>query len=134
MNFNENIEKMVKDHAEMKSWHEAMAKSAADSMQDHIKAAAWHDSQSSLIKGMMNEVPLDPEKKVTNIPTGSYSPTPSAPTPSSVGPIKVGNMDVPMDPQTVKKMDLVNLLTDHAKQHGDFDMDVETIANFLINE
>lgn len=123
-----NIEKMIQDHTAMKSWHETMAKSAADTMQDHIKAAAWHTSQSDLIKGMMNDVPLDPEKKVTSIPTGG-----SAPTPTSGSGASAPTNQVPLDPDTVKKSDLINVLTEYANEHGHFDMDIESIANFLIN-
>jgi hypothetical protein len=124
-----NMEKMVEDHGAMKNWHDNMAKSAASAMQDHIKAAAWHDSQMNLIKGMLNEVPLDPEKKVTSIPTAG-----SAPTPTSGNGMSPGSKEVPLDPATVKKSDLVAVLNDYAKEHGNFDMDVDAIANFLINE
>jgi hypothetical protein len=129
MNYNDNMSKMAQDHASMKVWHENMAKSAADSMQDHIKAAAWHDSQANLIKSMINEVPLNSEEKKTTIPAGSYSPAPSSPTKGSVS-----SENVPLDPDTVKKSDLVSILNDHVAKHGDFDMDVETIASFLINK
>jgi 3-oxoacyl-[acyl-carrier-protein] synthase III len=74
-----NIEKMAQDHEAMQSWHEQMAKSAADTMQDHIKAAAWHNSQADIIKAMMTDIPLDPEKKVTTIPTSGSAPTPTSP-------------------------------------------------------
>lgn len=124
-----NIEKMIQDHNSMKNWHETMAKSAADTMQDHIKAAAWHESQSDLIKGMMNEVPLDPEKKVNTIPTSG-----SASTPQSGSGMTSPTKEVPLDPATVKKSDLVSILSDHVAKYGDFDMDIDTIANFLINE
>lgn len=129
MNYSSNMQKMAKDHASMKAWHEEMAKFNAEKMQDHIKAAAWHDSQADLIKAMMNEVPLDPEKKTTTIPGGTYSPTPSAPTSN-----KPSASEVPLDPSTVKKSDLIDILNDHIAKHGEFDMDVETIANFLITE
>lgn len=123
-----NMEKMAQDHQEMKSWHETMAKSSAESMQDHIKAAAWHDSQTDIIKGMMNEVPLDPEKKVTSIPTAGNAPTPTSGS-GKTAPTK----EVPLDPATVKKS-LISILEEHASVHGDFDMELEAIANFLINE
>lgn len=123
-----NIDKMVQDHDAMKTWHENMAKSAAESMQDHIKAAAWHSSQADLIKAMMNEVPLDPEKKVTSIPTAG-----SAPTPTSGAGKTSPTKEVPLDPD-VKKADLVAILKDHAAEYGEFDMDVETIAKFLLND
>lgn len=129
MKYSDNMHKMAQDHASMKAWHENMAKSAADTMQDHIKAAAWHDSQANLIKAMMNDVPLDPEEKKTTIPAGSYTPAPSAPTKG-----KASGENVPLDPDTVKKSDLVSILSDHVAKHGDFDMDVETIANFLLNK
>lgn len=127
MKYTDNMNKMAKDHVEMKNWHESMAKSAAESMQDHIKAAAWHDSQSNLLKAMMNDVPLDPEKKTTTIPSSSYS----APRPAST---PVNETEVPLDPETMKKQDLVNILKQHTEQYGEFDMDVEAIANFLITE
>lgn len=122
-----NFGKMVEDHDAMKSWHENMAKSAAESMQDHIKAAAWHASQSDLVKAMMNDVPLDPEKKVNTIPTAGSASTPTSgkSTPSK---------EVPLDPATVKKADLVAILTEHTEMYGDFDMEIDAIANFLINE
>lgn len=122
-----NIEKMVQDHDAMKSWHENMAKAAADSMQDHIKAAAWHNSQADLIKSMLNDVPLDPEKKVTSIPAAG-----SAQTPTSGAGKTAPKKDLPLDPE-VKKADLVAILSEHAEQYGDFDMDVEAIAKFLLN-
>lgn len=112
----------------MKTWHESMAKTAADTMQDHIKAAAWHDSQSDLIKGMMNEVPLDPEKKVVTIPTAGSAPTPTTGS-GKTSPTK----EVPLDPE-VKKADLVAVLSSHAEQYGEFDMDIESIAKFLLND
>ena len=124
-----NIEKMAQDHIAMQSWHEQMAKSAADTMQDHIKAAAWHNSQADIIKAMMTDVPLDPEKKVTTIPTSG-----SAPTPTSGAGKTSPTKEVPLDPDSVKKADLVAVLSEHTAQYGDFDMDIETIANFLMND
>lgn len=129
MKYSDSMNKMAADHKAMKLWHDGMAKSSADAMQDHIKAAAWHDSQSTLIKGMMNEVPLDPEKKVTSIPTGG-----SAPTPSSGAGYSANEKEIPLDPDTVKKSDLINVLNEYAQEHGHFDMDIEAIAGFLINE
>lgn len=123
-----NIDKMIQDHDSMKSWHEAMAKSAAETMQDHIKAAAWHSSQGDIIKAMMNEVPLDPEKKVTSIPTAG-----SAQTPTSGAGKTAPTKELPLDPE-VKKSDLIAILNDHASKYGDFDMEVETIAKFLLND
>jgi hypothetical protein len=124
-----NIDKMIQDHDAMKSWHEDMAKTAAETMQDHIKAAAWHGSQGDIIKAMMNEVPLDPEKKVSTIPTSGSASTPTSGS-GKTSPTK----EVPLDPANVKKSDLVSILTSHANEFGGFDMDIETIADFLINE
>lgn len=125
----DNMKKMVSDHNAMKSWHEVAAKTAAEQMQDHIKAAAWHGSQVDIIKGMMNEVPLDPEKKVSAIPTGG-SAVPATSGAGMTSPTK----EVPLDPKTVKKSDLVEILSQHEEQFGKFDMAVEDIANFLLAE
>lgn len=124
-----NIDKMVEDHLQMKNWHESMAKSAAEMMQDHIKAAAWHTSQADIVKAMMNEVPLDPEKKVTTVPTSG-----SVPTPTSGSGYTAPSKEIPLDPSTVKKSDLVSVLKEHEDKFGKFDIDVESIAEFLINE
>jgi hypothetical protein len=124
-----NIEKMAQDHNSMKVWHEEMAKSAANQMQDHIKAASWHEAQSDMIKGMMNEVPLDPEKKVTSIPTAG-----SASTPTSGAGKTSPSKEVPLDPEAVKKSDLVAILKSHEAEFGSFDMSAEDIANFLLAE
>lgn len=124
-----NIEKMAQDHSSMKSWHEEMAKSAATQMQDHIKAASWHESQADMIKGMMNEVPLDPEKKVSSIPTAG-----SASTPTSGAGKTSPTKEVALDPESVKKSDLVAILKSHEAEFGSFDMSAEDIANFLLAE
>jgi hypothetical protein len=129
MSYTNNMKKMVTDHDSMKTWHDGMAKSAADSMQDHIKAAAWHAAQADMLKGMINDVPLDPEKKSTSIPTSG-----AAPTPTSGAGYTSPEKEVPLDPSTVKKSDLISVLSQHAKEHGDFDMDIESIANFLMAE
>jgi hypothetical protein len=123
-----NIDKMVQDHDAMKSWHEGMAKTAAETMQDHIKAAAWHNSQADIMKSMMNDVPLDPEKKVTSIPTAG-----SADTPTSGAGKTAPTKEIALDPE-VKKSDLVAILSEHAAQYGEFDMEVEAIAKFLLND
>lgn len=124
-----NIEKMFQDHTSMKSWHEEMAKTAATQMQDHIKAASWHESQTDMIKSMMNEVPLDPEKKVISIPTAGSASTPTSGS-GKTSPTK----EVPLDPESVKKSDLVTILKSHEAEFGSFDMSAEDIANFLLAE
>jgi len=123
----DNMKKMVSDHNSMKSWHETAAKTAAEQMQDHIKAAAWHSSQVDIIKGMFNEVPLDPEKKVSSVPTAG-----SASTPTSGAGKTSGTKEVPLDPKTVKKSDLVTALSSFEEEFGKFDMSVEDIASFLL--
>lgn len=128
MKYSDNMKKMADDHGSMKSWHETMAKAAATQMQDHMKAASWHDSQAAMIKGMINEIPLDPETKPSaSIPTGSYAPTPSSATPASPA-----TQNVALDPDTVKKSDLVAILSEYQKEFGSFDMSVEDIASFLL--
>jgi 3-oxoacyl-[acyl-carrier-protein] synthase III len=125
----DNMKKMVSDHNAMKSWHETSAKAAAEQMQDHIKAAAWHDSQVNMIKGMINEVPLDPEKKVSSVPTGG-----SASAPTTGAGMTSPTKEVALDPKTVKKSDLIEILSEHEGQFGKFDMAVEDIASFLLAE
>jgi hypothetical protein len=125
----DNMKKMVSDHTAMKSWHESAAKTAAEQMQDHVKAAAWHSSQVDIIKGMIQEVPLDPEKKSSSIPAAG-----SASTPTSGAGKTSPTKEVPLDPKTVKKGDLVEMLSQHEEQFGKFDMPVEDIASFLLAE
>ena len=125
----DNMKRMVSDHNAMKSWHETAAKTAAEQMQDHVKAAAWHSSQVDIIKGMIQEVPLDPEKKTSGIPAAG-----SASTPTSGAGKTSPTKEIPLDPKTVKKGDLVEMLSQHEEQFGKFDMPVEDIASFLLAE
>ena len=125
----ENMKKMINDHATMKSWHETSAKAAAEQMQDHIKAAAWHDSQVNMIKGMITEVPLDPEKKMSGIPSSGSS---SAPTPRTKE--KGGAKEVPLDPKTLRKNELVDMLLGHEEQYGKLEIPVEEVASFLLED
>ena len=124
----DNMKKMINDHLTMKSWHEVSAKAAAEQMQDHIKAAAWHDSQINVIKGMITEVPLDPEKKALSIPAGGASSVPAS------RKEKENARQVPLDPKTLRKNDLVDMLINHEEQYGKFDIPVEDVANFLFEQ
>jgi len=124
----DNMKKMINDHLTMKSWHEVSAKTAAEQMQDHIKAAAWHDSQINIIKGMITEVPLDPEKKSLSIPAGGASSVPAS------RKEKDSAREVPLDPKTLRKNDLVDMLLNHEEQYGKFDISVEDVANFLFEK
>jgi hypothetical protein len=76
---------------------------------------------------MMNEVPLDPEKKVTSIPMAG-----SAPTPTSGAGKTAPTKEVALDPENVKKSELIAVLKDHANQIGNLDADIDAIANFLM--
>ena len=129
MKYSDNMKKMAEDHNAMQVWHEDMAKTAATHMQDHLKAANWHVAQLDLIKGMINDVPLDPEKKVSSIPQSG-----SAQTPTSGSGYSAPSKEVPLDPESVKKSELIAILKGHESDHGSFDMSVEDIAAFLLAE
>ena len=67
-------------------------------------------------------------------PVPTWKSTDAAPTPTSGAGYTSPEKEVPLDPSTVKKSDLISVLSQHAKEHGDFDMDIESIANFLMAE
>jgi len=58
----------------------------------------------------------------------------SASTPTSGAGKTSPTKEVPLDPKTVKKGDLVEMLSQHEEQFGKFDMPVEDIASFLLAE
>lgn len=116
----DNVETIKKGHDSMRSWHENMAKA-------HETAAAWHANQSDDLSKAMNEVPLDPEKRVVRMPeNGGQQPATSGAGKTSP------TQEVPLDPQSVKKVDLVDILKDHVNEFGSFNMSVEDIADIIL--
>jgi hypothetical protein len=109
-------------HDSMKSWHETMSKS-------HLDAASWHGQQSEALSKAINEVPLDPESLV--IPVGEHMTVRTHDSQVFTPNLRL----IPQDPnQKVQKSDLVQLLIDHANEHGNFGESVEQIVDKIFGE
>jgi hypothetical protein len=106
-------------HDSMKSWHETMSKS-------HLDAASWHGQQSEALSKAINEVPLDPSKVV--IPVGKSIDSSTNDTDS----FTLNRESTSSN--KVQKSDLVQLLVDHANEHGNFGESVEQIVDKIFGE
>jgi hypothetical protein len=106
-------------HESMKSWHETMSKS-------HLDAASWHGQQSEALSKAINEVPLDPSKVV--IPVGKNIDTPTKNAQALTSDTEL------IASEKVQKSDLVQLLVDHANEHGNFGESVERIVDKIFGE
>lgn len=123
----DNAEEMARQHKFMKKMHEDMTKALADQMREHIAAAQYHAQQEEALEKAVKDVTFMLESETRGIggsDTGSTANTQSTatPTPDSTH----GDAD------PVKKADLMEVLKAHTEEFGDFDMDIETIANFLL--
>lgn len=109
----DNAEKMVEQHKFL--------------LKEALRAAAYHQEQIDTLSKAVKDVTFMLTETTQSLPgsdTGSTGePASSAPAPTS--------FKDDGEVETVKK-DLVEALKQHEDKHGKFDIDVETIADFLM--
>lgn len=133
-------------HDSMKAWHANMAT-------QHAIAAEWHSDQSEALSKAIQNIPLDPEKMVTNISSerGASTGQPASSKPASSMPemdtstlrfSEAGSstaatggpsprpINVPLDP--VKKADLIEILKQHVDEYGSFGKSVEEVVETIL--
>lgn len=123
----DSAEEMARQHKFLKNMHEEMSKSLFDQMREHISAAQYHEQQAEKLEKAVKDVTFMLETSTRGVggsDSGSTAETTSTATPTA------DSTHGPSDP--VKKADLMNVLKAHAEEYGDFDMDIESIANFLL--
>lgn len=123
----DNAEEMARQHKFLKNMHEEMSKSLFNQMKEHITAAQYHEQQADRLEKAVKDVTFMLETETRGVggsDSGSTAETTSTATPTA------DSTHGPSDP--VKKADLMEILKAHTAEYGDFDMDVETIVNFLL--
>lgn len=109
----DNAEKMVDQHKFL--------------LKEALRAAAYHQEQIDVLSKAVKDVTFMLTESSQSLPgsdTGSTG-EPASTAPKALEP----KDDSPVE--TVKK-DLVDILKQHEDKHGKFDIDVETIADFLM--
>lgn len=106
-------------------------------LKEALAAAAYHQEQIDLLSKAIKDVTYMVTEQTTSI---SGSDAGSTSEPASSAPAAIDPKDDAM-PELIqgngigfdaKKADLVNILKEHEAEFGTFDIDVETIASFLM--
>jgi hypothetical protein len=108
----DNAEKMVDQHKFL--------------LKEALRAAAYHQEQIDVLSKAVKDVTFMLTENSQSLPG---SDTGSTGEPASTAPIALEPEGDTVE--TVKK-DLVDILKQHEDKHGKFDIDVETIADFLM--
>lgn len=112
----DNAEKMVEQHKFL--------------LKEALKAAAYHQDQIDTLSKAVKDVTFmltETTQSVSGTDGGSTS-EPASSAPTAVDPEGDGQVE------TVRKNDLIATLKAHQDIYGEFDVDVELIADFLIND
>jgi len=109
----DNAEKMVDQHKFL--------------LKEALRAAAYHQEQIDVLSKAVKDVTFMLTESSQSLPG---SDTGSTGQPASSAP-QAKEVDGDGQPESVKK-DLVQSLKQHEDKHGKFDIDVETIADFLM--
>ena len=112
----DNAEKMVEQHKFL--------------LKEALKAAAYHQDQIDTISKAVKDVTFmltETTQSVSGTDGGSTG-EPASSAPTAIDPKDDGQVE------TVRKNDLIATLKAHQDVYGEFDVDVELIADFLIND
>lgn len=112
----DNAEKMVQQHQIL--------------LKEALRAASYHQEQIDELAKAVKDVTFMTTKTTTSLggtDSGSTGEPASSATPASdvVGPEVA---------EEVRKTDLISVLKEHAAEFGDFDIDPDTIAGFLLSK
>lgn len=112
----DNAERMVQQHQFL--------------LKEALRAASYHQEQIDELSKAVKDVTFMLTEETTTVggtDSGSTGePASSAPSATEV--------DGDGASEQVRKTDLVSLLKEHASEFGDFDIDPETIASFLLSK
>ena len=112
----DNAERMVQQHQFL--------------LKEALRAASYHQEQIDELSKAVKDVTFMLTEETTSV-GGTDSGTTSEPASSAPSAIEVDGDGVS---EQVRKTDLVSLLKEHASEFGDFDIDPETIASFLLSK
>lgn len=124
----DSAEAMINQHSFLKNKNEEMAKVAFAQMREFIEAASYHQQQIDTLSKAVKDVTFMLSETKKAIPTndGGSTSEPASATPMA----EEVNGDAKVE--SVRKSELVSLLKQHEAEFGEFDVDVELIASFLM--
>lgn len=130
----DNAEQMASEHFLMKEMHDRMAKAAFDQMKEHMASANYHEQQGNALAKSVKDVTFMLTSTKSSI-GGSEGADTGEPASGSNTAHDVTGPGVPKKVKgssAMSKSDLVLALKSHEEEHGAFDIDVDTIASFLL--
>ena len=112
----DNAERMVQQHQFL--------------LKEALRAASYHQEQIDELSKAVKDVTFMLTEETTTV-GGTDSGSTGEPAASAPSATEVDGDGVA---EQVRKTDLVSLLKEHASEFGDFDIDPETIASFLLSK
>jgi hypothetical protein len=129
----DNAKEMIRQHSFLRDKSDQMSKAAFTQMKESLEAVAYHQSQIDLLSKAVKDVTFMTSKQVTSLGGGTLTPAASAPTEAALNPTPETNFG-PGDPKKVKKANLIEMLKAYESDNGEFDINPEVIASFLMAE
>jgi len=129
----DNAKEMIRQHSFLRDKSDQMSKAAFTQMKESLEAVAYHQSQIDLLSKAVKDVTFMTSKQVTSLGGNSNSSEASSPTDASLNPAPKTNFG-PEDPKKVKKANLIEMLKAYENDNGEFDINPEVIASFLMAE
>lgn len=112
----DNAERMVQQHQFL--------------LKEALRAASYHQEQIDELSKAVKDVTFMLTEETVSV-GGTDSGSTGEPASSAPSAMEVDGDSKPVE---VRKADLVSLLQEHASEFGDFDIDPETIASFLLSK
>ncbi len=129
----DSAKEMIRQHSFLRDKNDQMSKAAFAQMKESLEAVAYHQSQIDLLSKAVKDVTFMVSKETRSLGGGENTPAPSAATDSSLAPSPKTNFGSG-DPKRVKKDNLIEMLKAYETDNGEFDINPEVIASFLMAE
>lgn len=129
----DNAKEMIRQHSFLRDKSDQMSKAAFTQMKESLEAVTYHQSQIDLLSKAVKDVTFMTSKQVTSLGGGTLAPAASAPTEPALNPAPETSFG-PGDPKRVKKDSLIEMLKAYESDNGEFDINPEVIASFLMAE
>lgn len=129
----DNAKEMIRQHSFLRDKNDQMSKAAFIQMKESLEAVTYHQSQIDLLSKAVKDVTFMTSKEVKPLGGGELAPAASAATEASLNPSPKTNFG-PGDAKRVKKDNLIEMLKAYESDNGEFDINPEVIASFLMAE
>jgi len=128
----DSAKEMIRQHSFLRDKNDQMSKTAFAQMKESLEAVSYHQSQIDLLSKAVKDVTFMVSKETRSLGGGENASASSA-ADSSATPSPKTNFG-PSDPKRVKKDNLIEMLKAYEADNGEFDINPEVIASFLMAE